>query len=58
MCSKNGGRSFMVTLVKILVAIIKILIIDLKIETDPALKEFLHGIYEEYFTPKGDGTDE
>ncbi len=48
----------MVTLVKILVAIIKILIIDLKIETDPALKEFLHGIYEEYFAPKGDGTDE
>lgn len=44
----------MVTLVKILVAIIKILIIDLKIETDPALKEFLTSIYEEYFAPKKD----
>lgn len=48
----------MVTLVKILVAIIKILIVDLKIETDPALKEFLRGIYEEYFAPKDDGGEE
>ncbi len=47
----------MVTFVKILVAIIKILIIDLKIETDPALKEFLYGIYNEYFAPKTDETE-
>ncbi len=44
----------MVTLVKILVAIIKILIVEIKVDTDPALKEFLEGVYEQYFKPKTD----
>ncbi len=46
----------MVTIVKIIVAIIKILIADIKIESDPALKEFLVGIYNEYFAD-GNGTE-
>lgn len=44
----------MVTLIKILVAIIKLCILDLKICTNPALAEFLEGIYNEYFKPKDD----
>ena len=44
----------MVTLVKILVAIIKILVAVIKVDTDPALKEFLEGVYEQYFKPKTD----
>lgn len=48
-----GGIS-VVTLIKILVAIIKLCILDLKICTNPALAEFLEGIYNEYFKPKDD----
>ena len=42
----------MVTFVKILVAIIKLVIVDLKIAGNPALKEFLEGIIDRYFKKK------